>query len=157
MVTDPFASTVSSLVFVLRSFYGANHSIPFLRNPPFLRIDNIILWEHDLKRAIAWPILLYRVTSNAKTATRHIQKVGRWSTNQCERLARKSLRREKPEMRWRALQAGRIYVCQHPHDARLWKSCVIWLDVWGKPFQTMCSSMQPAYEEHDNTGSSNDS
>ena len=23
------------------------------------------------------------------------------------------------EMRWRALQAGRIYVCQHPHDAQL--------------------------------------
>ena len=22
-------------------------------------------------------------------------------------------------MRWRALQAGQIYVCQHPHDARL--------------------------------------
>ena len=23
------------------------------------------------------------------------------------------------EMRWQALQAGRIYVCQHPHDAQL--------------------------------------
>ena len=23
------------------------------------------------------------------------------------------------EIHWRALQAGRIYVCQHPHDAQL--------------------------------------
>ena len=37
----------------------------------------------------------------------------------------------------------------------LWKSCVIWLDVRGKPFQIVCSTMQPAYEEHDTTGSSN--
>ena len=37
----------------------------------------------------------------------------------------------------------------------LWKSCVIWMDVRGKPFQTVCSTMQPAYEEHDNTGSRN--
>ena len=22
-------------------------------------------------------------------------------------------------MRWRALQTGRIYICQHPHDAQL--------------------------------------
>ena len=36
----------------------------------------------------------------------------------------------------------------------LWKSCVIWLDMRGKPFQTMCSTMQPACVEHDNPGSS---
>ena len=37
----------------------------------------------------------------------------------------------------------------------LQKSCVIWLDMGGKSFQIMCSTMQPAYEEHDTTGSSN--
>ena len=37
----------------------------------------------------------------------------------------------------------------------LWKSCVIWLDMGRKPFQIVCSTMQPAYEEHDTTGSSN--
>ena len=37
----------------------------------------------------------------------------------------------------------------------LWKSCVIWLDVRGKPFQTVCSTMRPVYKEHDNIGSSN--
>ena len=37
----------------------------------------------------------------------------------------------------------------------LWKSCVIWLHVRGKPFQIVCSTMQPAYGEHDTTGSSN--
>ena len=31
----------------------------------------------------------------------------------------------------------------------LWKSCVIWLDVRGNPFQTVCFTMWPAYEEHE--------
>ena len=35
------------------------------------------------------------------------------------------------------------------------KSCVIWLDMGRKSFQIICSTMQPAYEEHDTTGSSN--
>ena len=29
----------------------------------------------------------------------------------------------------------------------LWKSCMIWLDVRGEPFQTVCSTMRPAYKE----------
>lgn len=42
------------------------------------------------------------------------------------------------EMRWRALQTGRIYAHQHPHDAHLqWKSYVTWLSVRVKHFLTV--------------------
>ena len=33
---------------------------------------------------------------------------------------------------------------------------MIWLHVRGKPFLTMCSTTLPAYEEHDNTGLTNE-
>ena len=55
------------------------------------------------------------------------------------------------EMRWRALQAGRIYVRQHPHDAQL---TVEELRVMkGRCSPTVSSTMPPVYEERGTTGS----
>ena len=61
------------------------------------------------------------------------------------------------EMCWRALQAGQIYVRQHPLDARL--SVEELRDMVGRegnPFQTVCFTMLPACMEQGNTGLSNE-
>ena len=52
------------------------------------------------------------------------------------------------EMRWHALQIGRIYVHQYPHDTHL--SVEELRDMVGRPgeaFSSQCSTVLPAYEE----------
>ena len=59
------------------------------------------------------------------------------------------------EMRWRALQAGRIYIRQHPLDAQLsveeLRDMVV---VKERLSPTECCTMPPAYVERGSTGSS---
>ena len=60
------------------------------------------------------------------------------------------------EVRWRALQVGRIYVRKHPHDAQLYrlKNLEIWLVVKGKHSLTVYCTMLSVYMEPGITGSS---
>lgn len=57
------------------------------------------------------------------------------------------------EMRYRALQAGRIYVCQHPHNAHLTLRYG-WQGRKGFVQQLGFSIFSQAYMGHANTGSS---
>ena len=57
------------------------------------------------------------------------------------------------EMRWRALQTGRIYVRQHHPDAQLSVGeLVTWLDVKEKLFPTECFTVLPVCVEQNSFG-----
>ena len=59
------------------------------------------------------------------------------------------------EMRWRALQTGRIYINQHPEDARLnWMNCGTWLVEKEKSSANVSCTLPAACVELISTGSS---
>ena len=59
------------------------------------------------------------------------------------------------EMRWRALQAGHVYVHQHPHDAQLTvEELRDMVGRKGRPFPIVFCIMIPIYKEQGSTGSS---